>query len=60
MIPMQGLLKHHYGFVIWLVLAAVMLCGLAWLGWRWWRKRQSLAAAAAAAAAATEIGRAHV
>jgi len=33
MIPMQGLLKHHYGFVIWLVLAAVMLCGLAWLGW---------------------------
>jgi cytochrome c peroxidase len=33
MIPMQGLLKHHYGFVIWLVLAAVMLSGLAWLGW---------------------------
>ena len=30
MIPMQGLLKHPHGFVIWLVLTAVMLCGLAW------------------------------
>jgi len=31
---MQGLLSHRRGFVIWLVPTAVLLCGLAWLGWQ--------------------------
>lgn len=30
---MQGLLSHRRGLVIWLVPVAVLLCGLAWLGW---------------------------